>query len=245
MVNMQKQPGYNPADLPSWYRLQQMQNSDSLPLFNLMTRRVNRSKKASARLEANQRARKKLKEKYAKQGWDSDRESDDSDLDDIMNSESYKPKCVFYDPKEVWRRMLQWPGNIEHFDFIPTRRTDRVISQLSNSSVHGSLPQYTAQSVHVPALGERLELGRHIVYTHNGDRQVGEIIGIFRLSDSKPYDNVTGGAVGGTQAALERMRAYGGGVSGNPVDTVDMVFQVRPFACPTALRSLGQLHLPP
>ena len=99
----------------------------------------------------------------------------------------------------------------------------------------------------VPHLDIRVGHGQDIEYTHNGRRWVGEVLGLFHETDEQPYDNVTGRPrdPGGMKAALDRMRAAGCGPGGNPMDDVPMIFHVRPFATAAALRSRGDLHVPP
>jgi hypothetical protein len=234
-----------PSEYPSYYRLKQMQ--DAMPLLNVMVKQVPLSEKAIARARADHATRKKMQAKRREAGLLSasleTQAAEDRELTKALN---FKPKCVFYDPIDVIVRLFQWPGNIEYYSFLPTRSTGGIVSQLTNSDVYGGMPMYTAQSVHVPALTERVSHGQDIVYTHDGVTQTGEVIGIFQRSDENSWDDVTGApAPGGLPAALKRMREMGGGGGGNPKDTVDMVFQVRPFATGAALRQMGQLHLPP
>jgi hypothetical protein len=72
------------------------------------------------------------------------------------------------------------------------------------------------------------------------------VTGIFRLTARDSWHDVVGGpAPGGLPAALARMREAGGGRTGNPKDSVKMVFCVRPFAYMTGLKAAGVVHEQP
>lgn len=242
-------PDFKAHEMPTWDRMKQLQRR--FPLMTLYSKTVGLSAKAVERLNAERKAKQKLLDrqriKRRQQGLDSSSD-DDAEPDGHLYT-APKTKTIFFDPVDILRRNIQWPGHLEKTVFLATMPPGGIVSQLSESQVYGGFPQYTAESVHVPALGAgaRVGHGQDIVYIHDGVRQMGEVMGIFHETDARPYDNVTGTPTppGGTEAALDRMRAAGGGPGGNPMDDVKMVFRVRPFSTAAALRSVGKLHDPP
>jgi hypothetical protein len=233
-------PDFKPADVCTEYRYLQL--GKAFPILKLMANRVGLSKKELEKIAKARKARiLARKQQRLLEGRSDDGESDSDD--DCGDAQSTTVKVAFYDLFDILKRLLQWPGNLEQYYFLPTRSTiGGRISQTANSNIYGSLPQYTAESIWVPAVSERVGHGRDLHYTHNGVHQVGEVTGIFLLSDARSWEDVTGRAPGSLSAALDRMKTAGGGINGNPKKVLPMAFRMRPFVTMQGLKALGTVY---
>ena len=265
VIEFIKQPDFNANDLPTQYRLKQLR--EAFPMLKLMANEVGLSQKAvdkqskekSAQSKAQRDEKRNLKREArlsrrlnrGSQGDDSDT-SDDNDSDELSDDLEHGItagkkvfKVPFYDLIDVIKRIIQWPGNLENYHFLPESSDGGRSVQLINGSIYRSLPQFTATSISFSDSDgmKKAEHGSHVWYDHKGDRWLGEVTGIFQLGDPGSWKDVTGRSFpGDLDDALRRMHAAGGGPGGEPLPSVPLACRVRPYMKLCGLRTMGVVH---
>jgi hypothetical protein len=232
----------NKYHIPSHYRERQLRSY--LPVLPLKIKNVSSSKKYLKNLAKRAMRRKKRDQKRAALASQSDSDDSSSGSEVERSRAGTMHQVPFVDLVDGIRRLIQWPGNFEAYEFLPKIAPGGRAAQLVNGSIFSSQIQFTAESLYVPKLSARVGHGAMVYYRRESDdlAVLGEVTGMCRLGDKQSWEDVIGNEKaihGGLPAALDRMRDAGGGVSGNPKESVPMVFRVRPYTTLRAMQKVG------
>lgn len=235
-----RDPTTNPADLPTEYREKQL--VAAMPVIPVMVVKVGPSDKELQKRAKLKRRKQREKAKRAKAREKKGEVVDDSSSESDVDRAPQEYKVPFADFFDTIKMILKWPGTLEHWSFLPHMSIGGRVGQLVNGRMITESIRYTAESLQVPKIKERIGHGHTITYKRGGGLVMGEVVGIFRVSDDASWEDVIGKDAaerGGLADALRRMKEAGGGPGGNPESSVTMAFRMRPYSTLVALKGAG------